>query len=40
MNIANKLTLMRVILVPFFVAFMLRGAIPLNYLWALECSAR
>ena len=35
MNIANKLTLMRVILVPFFVAFMLIGAIPLNYLWAL-----
>ena len=35
MNLANKLTLMRVILVPFFVAFMLIGAIPLNYLWAL-----
>ena len=35
MNLANKLTLMRVILVPFFVAFMLIDAIPLNYLWAL-----
>lgn len=29
MNLANKLTLMRVILVPFFVAFMLIDAIPL-----------
>ncbi len=35
MNLANKLTLMRVILVPFFVAFMMIDAIPLNYLWAL-----
>ena len=35
MNLANKLTLMRVILVPFFVAFMLIDALPLNYLWAL-----
>lgn len=34
MNLANKLTLMRVILVPFFVAFMLIEAIPMNYLWA------
>ncbi len=34
MNLANKLTLMRVILVPFFVAFMLIDAIPMNYLWA------
>ena len=36
MNLASKLTLMRVILVPFFVAFMLIGAIPLNYLWMLS----
>lgn len=34
MNLANKLTLMRVILVPLFVAFMLIDAIPMNYLWA------
>lgn len=35
MNLANKLTLMRVILVPVFVVFMAVDAIPLNYLWAL-----
>lgn len=35
MNLPNRLTLMRIILVPFFVAFMLIGAIPYNYLWAL-----
>lgn len=35
MNLANKLTLLRVILVPFFVLFMLTEAwIPLNFLWA------
>lgn len=35
MNLANKLTLSRVIIVPFFVLFMCVKAIPLNYLWAL-----
>ena len=35
MNLPNKLTVMRVAMVPFFVAFMLIGAIPYNYLWAL-----
>lgn len=35
MNLANKLTLMRVAMVPFFVAFMLISALPYNYLWAL-----
>ena len=35
MNLPNKLTVMRVGMVPFFVAFMLIGAIPYNYLWAL-----
>ncbi len=35
MNLANKLTLMRVILVPVFVVFMMVDVIPLNYLWAL-----
>ncbi|MCH5324103.1 MAG: CDP-diacylglycerol--glycerol-3-phosphate 3-phosphatidyltransferase [Eubacterium sp.] len=35
MNLPNKLTLMRIILVPFFVLFMLtEGIIPQNYLWA------
>ncbi len=35
MNLPNKLTVMRVVMVPFFVAFMIIGAIPYNYLWAL-----
>ena len=35
MNLPNKLTVMRVVMVPFFVAFMLIGAIPYNYRWAL-----
>ena len=40
MNLPNKLTVMRVVMVPFFVAFMLIGAIPYNYLWALlVCAA-
>jgi CDP-diacylglycerol--glycerol-3-phosphate 3-phosphatidyltransferase len=35
MNLANKLTMMRIILVPFFAFFMLAGAIvPHSYLWA------
>ena len=35
MNLANKLTLARVIMVPLFVVFMMCGGIPYNYLWAL-----
>ena len=35
MNLANRLTLMRVVMVPLFVAFMLISALPYNYLWAL-----
>ena len=35
MNLANRLTLLRVIIVPFFVLFMCLGGVPLNYLWAL-----
>ena len=35
MNLANKLTMLRVTLVPFFAFFMLTGGlIPYNYLWA------
>ncbi len=35
MNLANKLTMLRIILVPFFVLFMLTdGVIPHSYLWA------
>lgn len=39
MNLANKLTLLRVVMVPFFVVFMLVEAIPCNYLWALAVFA-
>ncbi len=35
MNLPNKLTILRIILVPFFVLFLLISAIPFNYLWAL-----
>ena len=35
MNTPNKLTLMRILLVPPFIAFMLIDAIPFNYLWSL-----
>ncbi len=35
MNLANKLTLFRVVLVPVFLVFMGVEAIPLRYLWAL-----
>lgn len=35
MNLPNKLTLLRVILVPFFLLFLLGDFIPFNHLWAL-----
>lgn len=35
MNLPNKLTLLRMILVPFFVAFLLISQIPFNTIWAL-----
>ena len=35
MNICNKLTVLRIILVPFFVLFMLWSDIPCSALWAL-----
>lgn len=35
MNLPNKLTVLRIILVPFFVLFLLCSKIPYNYLWAL-----
>ena len=35
MNLPNKLTLIRIALVPFFVLFLLVQQIPLHYLWAL-----
>lgn len=35
MNLPNKLTVLRIILVPFFVAFLLIDDIAYNYLWAL-----
>ncbi len=35
MNLANKLTVSRVVIVPFFVLFMSVRDIPMNYLWAL-----
>ncbi len=35
MNLANKLTIMRTVLVPVFVVFMTADFIPGNYLWAL-----
>lgn len=35
MNLANKLTMFRVIVVPFFVFFMCFSAVPYRFLWAL-----
>lgn len=35
MNLANKLTMFRVIIVPFFVFFMSADFVPLRFLWAL-----
>ncbi len=34
MNLPNKLTILRVILVPVFLVFLLIDSIPLNFLWA------
>lgn len=35
MNLPNKLTMLRIMLVPLFVAFLLIDVIPFGYLWAL-----
>ncbi len=35
MNTPNKLTILRICLVPFFVAFLLWNTLPYNYIWAL-----
>jgi len=34
-NLANKITILRILLVPFFVLFMMADGIPYNYAWAL-----
>ncbi len=39
MNLANKLTMFRVILVPVFIVFMTVEAIPLRFVWALVAFA-
>ena len=39
MNLPNKLTLLRVILIPFFLVMMYVDAIPLHFLWALAIFA-
>jgi len=35
MNLPNKLTILRVLLVPLLIFFMLTQSVPHNYLWAL-----
>lgn len=35
MNLPNKLTMLRIILIPVFLVFLLIESIPLHYLWAL-----
>lgn len=35
MNLANKITMARIIMVPFFIFFLLARLIPFNFLWAL-----
>lgn len=35
MNLPNKLTMLRLVLVPFYVFFLLMPAVPHHYLWAL-----
>ena len=35
MNLPNKLTVLRIVMVPFFVFFMLGSFVPHRYLWAL-----
>ena len=35
MNLPNKLTMLRIILIPVFLVLVLVDSIPLHYLWAL-----
>ena len=39
MNLPNKLTVLRIVMVPFFVFFMLGSFVPHRYLWALLLAA-
>ena len=40
MNLPNKLTVLRIVMVPFFVFFMLGSFVPHRYLWALPAVLR